>query len=448
MDELLYSYHSLFVEVLNRNVNVTWLILAILLLRLLLRKAPKWSTCLLWVLVAVQLICPLRISSPLSVYNLASTAAQSGMTEYFHYNESTEKPELQADFPVADSPETADITVTDSADVHTADYYLPDLELIWLAGVIGFAIYGLHGYLSLRKKVNVSINLKDNLWLCDAVDSPFILGVLRPRIYLPSDLEEEQLFYVTAHENAHLKRRDHWWKPLGFVLLMINWFNPLIWTAYLLLCRDIELACDERVCRNMEAAGRRAYAETLLVLSMPNQSKAMAVCPLAFGQASVRKRVKTIVKYKKPAFWIVLAAVFACIALGVCFLTTPEITLLSANNPIIEVAYYDNRTENAAPHQGYFSDAQIDELTSARLKDLKKYKKSDLYLDQTPLYQLSVHLQDGSRMLINGYSAVDTMVDIVCGDQRYVVYDDEFCEYLSNVCAGNDVAAADEAPIR
>lgn len=392
MNEILYAYHSLFMEVLNRSVNVTWLILAILLLRLPLRKAPKWSICLLWALVAVQLICPLSISSPLSVYNLASVTAQSGTAEYFHYNESMEKPEIEADIPVPAPTEAADITVTESAGVHTADYDLPDLELIWLAGVVCFAIYGLHGYLSLRKKVNVSINLKDNLWLCDGVDSPFILGVLCPRIYLPPDIDEEHLFYIIAHENAHLKRRDHWWKPLGFVLLMINWFNPLMWVAYLLLCRDIELACDERVYRNMDAAGLKAYAETLLVLSMPNQSKAIAICPLAFGEANVRERVKTIVKYKKPAFWIVLAAVFACIALGVCFLTTPEITLLSENNPIIEVMYYDNRTENADLHQGYLSDAQIDELTSARLKDLKKYKKSGLYSDQTPLYQLSVHL--------------------------------------------------------
>lgn len=196
------------------------------------------------------------------------------------------------------------------------------LAFIWTAGCVILLLYAVCSYILLRRKTGAAFNNGENIYICDDIDTPFILGTLSPKIYIPSLLTEEERGYVIAHEKAHLKRLDCVWKPLGFILLAVYWFNPLSWVAYILLCRDIELACDERVIADKDIEYKKQYAMTLLNCSSPK--KMVSACPLAFGEVSVKTRIKTVLNYKKPAFWLVLAAVAACVVVMVCFMTNPK----------------------------------------------------------------------------------------------------------------------------
>lgn len=309
---------ELFLKILNMSITAGWLILAVVLLRVLLKRAPKWVRCVLWALVAVRLVCPFSMESGLSLIPDAEPVSYRAA-------------EYQIQLPAGErgpaSPDTAGTAVPDAA-VPTAAEGGPELPVaelaaaVWAAGVAGLLLYALISALRLRRRVRAALLLRDRIWICDEIDSPFILGVFRPRIYLPSDMAGEEMEYVLAHEQAHLKRRDHWWKPIGYLLLAVYWFNPLVWLAYVLLCRDIELACDEKVIRQLGAADKKAYSRVLLSRSMSR--RAVTACPLAFGEVGVRARVRSVLSYKKPAFWVILAAVIACIILAVCFLTDPR----------------------------------------------------------------------------------------------------------------------------
>ena len=317
--------NEVFVKLANMSVAAGWLILAVLVLRLLLKKAPRWITCLLWALVAVRLVCPVSLQSPVSAYQVATPAAvqDSGGVTYFQYvHTSGDKPSIQWDMadlrPAGITPVQQD-TAADTS--HTVTRYMPPYVMIWLAVGGALLLYGLASTLRLRYRVREGMRLRENIWLCDAVTSPFLLGILRPRIYLPSGMDERQMDYVLAHEHAHLQRGDHIWKPLGYLLLAVHWFNPLVWVAYWLFCRDIETACDERVVRSMGVEDKKAYSMALLTCS---QGRRMVLaCPVAFGEVGVKSRIKAVLHYKKPGFWIVLAAVLACIVVAVCFLTDP-----------------------------------------------------------------------------------------------------------------------------
>jgi beta-lactamase regulating signal transducer with metallopeptidase domain len=195
-------------------------------------------------------------------------------------------------------------------------------SIVWIAGMALLVLYGVISYVGLRRKVAEAVPLRDNLWQGQAVASPFVLGFFRPRIYLPFGMDEESIVFVVAHENEHISRRDHWIKPIGFLLLVIYWFNPLIWLAYILLCRDIELACDERVVKRMSADDKKAYSKALLTCSVDRRS--IAACPLAFGEVGVKQRITNVLNYKKPTFWIIIAALVSCAVVAVCFLTNPR----------------------------------------------------------------------------------------------------------------------------
>lgn len=323
--------NEIFVKLANMSVAAGWLILAVLVLRLALKKAPRWITCLLWAAVAVRLVCPVSLQSPVSAYQVAAPAAvqPSGQVAYFQYvHAGGDKPSIQLDVD-AIRPVAADggPTVTDAAGIDerpvsgTVTRYLPPYVALWLAVGAALLLYGLASTLRLRLRVREAVRLRDNVWECDAVTSPFLLGVFRPRVYLPSGMEEGQMAYVLAHERAHLRRLDHIWKPLAYVLLAVHWFNPLVWLAYLLFCRDIETACDQRVIRDLDLAEKKAYSAALLQCS---QGRRMVLaCPVAFGEEGVRGRIKAVLHYKKPAFWVILVALIACVAVAVCFLTDP-----------------------------------------------------------------------------------------------------------------------------
>lgn len=348
------NLRQLFVGSLNLAVAASWLIVVLLLLRPLLKKlAPKWVLCALWALVAVRLVCPVALQSDLSVYRLAGDAVQSsGQVTYFQdtgfcgdvrYRPATLLPGVSAETPsstpdstVPDATTAADAIPQPQTPARSVDMNLP--SILWAVGIYVMLMLALAGYLSLREDVAASIPLEGNVYLCDSIKSPFILGMFRPRIYLTSGMDEAARVCVLRHERAHLRRGDHLWKPLGFLLLAVYWYNPLVWAAYILFCRDMELACDERVIRDMAAEERAAYSQALLDCSRGRHW--VAACPLAFGEVGVKTRVKAVLWYKKPAFWAVLAAVVVCAVVAVCFLTNPKGT--ENEEPDLSLANYHN----------------------------------------------------------------------------------------------------------
>lgn len=309
---------SVFIKVLNMSISAGWLILAVLLLRLLLKKAPKWISVVLWGLVGLRLVFPFSLQSVLSLIPSAEVVSPSiGYAQH---------PEINSGVSVIDNAVNptlgTSLAATPMNSVNPMQIILYLGGIIWTVGIAILLLYGLISYLRLRRKVAEAIPFEKNTWLCDQVKTPFILGVFRPRIYLPSGLNEEETAYVLAHEHAHLKRKDHLWKPLGFLLLTVYWFNPLVWVAYILLCRDIEAACDEKVISDMAMTEKKAYANALVSCSL--QRRLILACPLAFGEVGVKERVKGVLNYKKPAFWIIVAALIACVVIAVCFLTNPK----------------------------------------------------------------------------------------------------------------------------
>lgn len=312
---------AVFLRLVNLSICAGWLVLAVLVLRLVLWRAPKWVNVLLWGIVAVRLALPFSIASGLSLIPSASTIDPEVV-------QFAAEPAITSGIPIIDNAVNPIFHTYFAADpaqsVNPLYVWTEVAGILWLCGLVCILIWGLASYLRLRKRVSASLPLGDNIYLSDEALSPFILGILRPRIYLPSGMDETQQTNVLAHERAHLARYDHWWKPVGFVLLAVYWFHPLLWLAYALLCRDIELACDERVIRDMDAGAIRTYSAALLSCSLPGRS--VYTCPLAFGEVGVKTRVKNILRYKKPAFWTAAAAVILCAVVAVCFLTVPAKT--------------------------------------------------------------------------------------------------------------------------
>lgn len=308
---------NLFITLLNMSVTASYLVIAVIILRLLLRNAPKNFRCILWAMVGLRLVCPFSFESLLSLVpeNTAISAMPSPIQNT--------SPVLSDAIVNAPSDPLAITARPDTA--HT---FITAAAFIWLAGTVAMLAYFLISSIALRKKVSVSLPFSDNVRICDSIDSPFVLGIIKPQIYIPSHTCAEQLLYIVSHERSHIKRLDNLWKPLGFVLLSVYWFNPLMWVAYLLLCRDIELACDERTIKEMSLCEKQNYSEALLMCS--TAARRVSVHPLAFGETNVKERVKTVLNYKKPAAWIITIAIFACAAIAVCFLTNPINTKLDA----------------------------------------------------------------------------------------------------------------------
>ena len=309
---------AVFLKLLNLSISASWLVLAVLALRLVSKRSPKWMNVLLWGIVALRLMLPFSIESALSLIPSAETVSPAvvqfdpapTITSGVSVIDNAVNPALSEHFAAAPTMSVNPLYVW----TYLAGW-------VWLIGLGAMLLYALVSYLRLRRRVSVSLCVRENIYLCDAISSPFILGVVKPHIYLPSGLDEVQRQNVLSHEQAHLARRDHWWKPLGFALLAVYWFNPVLWLAYALLCRDIELACDERVIRTMDESAVKTYSTVLLACSMPR--KAVITCPLAFGEVGVKERVKNALRYKKPAFWVVAASVAVCVVVAVCFLTNP-----------------------------------------------------------------------------------------------------------------------------
>lgn len=344
---------ELFLNLLNMSISASWLVLAIVLFRFLLKKAPKSIICVLWGLVALRLIFPFSIESPLSLIPSEETIP------------------LQIEYSRTPTIDTGINSINNAVNPIIQENFTPSDELtsmnpiqlpiyigayIWQLGMIGMLLYAFVSYLRIRIKVRERVKTDKNIYICDRIPSPFILGIIRPKIYLPSSLSEEEKNYVIAHEKAHLKRLDYIRKPLGFILLTIYWFNPILWLAYILLCRDIEYACDEKVVKDMNNDEKKEYSTTLLNLSIHN--RLITACPLAFGESGVKSRIKSVLNYKKPAFWVIIVAVILCTGLAVCFLTNPVTEKISGDivceyfpfNPLQSAArvpsirFYENNT--------------------------------------------------------------------------------------------------------
>lgn len=309
---------AVFLKLLNLSISASWLVLAVLVLRLISKRSPKWVNVLLWGIVALRLVLPFSIESAVSLIPSAETVSPAAV-------QFAPAPTITSGVSVIDNAVNPALSehfaAAPTASVNPLYVWTEIAGWVWLIGLGAMLLYALVSYLRLRRRVSVSLCVRENIYLCDAISSPFILGVVKPRIYLPSGLDEVQRQNVLSHERAHLARRDHWWKPLGFALLAVYWFNPALWLAYTLLCRDIELACDERVIRTMDESAVKTYSTVLLACSMPR--KAVITCPLAFGEVGVKERVKNALHYKKPAFWVVAASVAVCVVVAVCFLTNP-----------------------------------------------------------------------------------------------------------------------------
>ena len=308
---------QIFLGIINMSISASYIVLAVLLLRLFLKKAPKWITVVLWGIVAVRLVCPFSIESVLSLIPSAEPVSPNIMTE--------QTPTINTGIPFINNTINPIIgesfTPTPGDSVNPLQIWIPVLTAVWIVGIAALLIYAIVSYAKVKRKIGTAVLLRDNVYQSENVVSPFVLGIIKPKIYLPFNMNDKDREHVVAHETAHIRRKDYLWKPLGFLLLMLHWFNPLMWLGYVLLCRDIELACDEKVIKSLDRDARADYSQALLTCSV--NRRMIAACPIAFGEVGVKERVKSVLSYRKPAFWIIVAAVIACVAVAVCFLTNP-----------------------------------------------------------------------------------------------------------------------------
>ncbi len=394
--------NELFLKIINMSISASWLVLAVLLFRHLFKKAPKWVNVLLWGIVAVRLICPFSFESALSLIPSAETVSPTIMMD--------KTPSVQTGIPVINSvinPVVGDLfTPAPGASANPLQIWIPILSIIWVAGAAILFLHTAVSYWRLRHEVSEAVILRDNIYQSENVGSPFVLGMIKPKVYLSYNMDGENLSHVVAHEQAHIRRKDHWWKLLGFLLLTIHWFNPLMWMAYVLLCRDIEFACDEKVIKELGSEQRADYTQALVACSV--NRRMIAACPLAFGEVGVRERVKSVMNYKKPASWIIILSVIACVVVAICFLTNP---ITSVRNPWVQEyvpgAEGIRGSVNTEKFESISEDFAIgaDQYGRAVFKD--PHKAFDtlllLYADGIDLIQKEFHLPPLSHATIDLY---------------------------------------------
>lgn len=323
---------DIFLKVVNMSISACWIVLAIVLLRIILKKAPKWINCLLWGIAGLRLVMPFSLESIFSLIPSAEFIPQ----ELVHSHSSVDVKGTEILNYVGNNPVSVELGISDGSLVFN-EITAPDCpsinpllistfiaSIVWIVGIIALLVYTLVSFLRLKSKIGTAVLLRDNIYQGEAVVSPFVLGIIRPKIYLPFNMGEQEMEYVIAHEQAHLRRKDHLWKPLGFLILTLHWFNPMVWLGYILLCRDIELACDEKVVKELNNEQRADYSQALLSCSV--NRRMVAACPVAFGEVGVKNRVKSVLNYKKPAFWVIAVAIVLCIVLAFGFLTNPKNT--------------------------------------------------------------------------------------------------------------------------
>ena len=426
---------DLFLKILNMSIAASWLILAGVLLRFVLKKAPKWIVVLLWGIVALRLVVPFSFESALSLIPSAET--------FNAHNIQYETPAISSGIPAVNHAVNPILGETfapnPAASVNPLYVWTFIVSVIWLIGIAAMLLYAVISYARVRQSVAERAPYEGNIFLCDQVKSPFILGLVRPKIYLPSSMDAVAMEPVIAHEKAHLARHDHWWKPMGFLILAVHWFNPLCWAAYALLGRDIELACDEKVIRQMDLEGKKHYSTALLECS--TQRRLVAICPLAFGEVGVKERVKNVLNYKKPAFWVIAAAVVACAVVTVCFATNPvteKSNTPNAERPTLIMngdAYVDPYMPVSSLPYGYQAAGKLtsEQANNTGLEGIEYFihpsKAEDFYTYQECGTPISIDTVDSTkrqwayvRWIQDGNNAVDgrklTLDDVVMLSQK------------------------------
>lgn len=349
------------------SISASWIVLAVLLLRLLLKKAPKWINGILWGIVGLRLIMPFSFESIFSLIPSSETISKAPDSPRPHFESGVTIIDNQVnDYLGEHYYEVVTRPTGHFADITTI------LAIVWIVGIVLLLAYTIISYSRVKNKIGTAVLLRDNIYQSENVISPFVLGIIKPKIYLPFNMNEQDMEHVIAHEQAHINRKDHWWKPLGFLILTLHWFNPLMWLGYVLLCRDIELACDEKVIKELNTEQKADYSQALLNCSV--NRRMIAACPLAFGEVGVKDRVKSILNYKKPAFGIIVVAIIASIAVAVCFLTNPT------SNKLKDI---ENRTLNSITEETvavWVSDGEnyhsIGAISKNLLEDLSDIKIS------------------------------------------------------------------------
>lgn len=366
-----------FIKILNMSAAASLLALAVILLRLVFRKAPRSVSVLMWGLVGIRLICPFSVESTLSLVPRAKT-----FPRYIAYSASNAVPVGSETLGTAGGAAESGGYLSTLTGVSTAQTAVIIASAVWMIGIAVMLIYAIFSYLRIHARVRESVPYADGIYMCDRIRTPFILGILRPRIYLPTDICSKDIGLVTAHERAHLKRCDHLWKPLGFLLLTLYWFNPVMWVSYILFCGDIELACDERVIETLGEGVKKPYSEALINCSDPRST--VSSCPLAFGETGVKTRIKAVLGYKRPATLITALAVIAAAAVAVCFLTDPaSVRLANIEGYSLEHMADDTVTAwSSDGEDGYSSLGAVEKELLLELCEIKISEREDRNLSK------------------------------------------------------------------
>lgn len=347
---------ELFRNMLNASAQGSIVIAAVILLRPVLKRAPRKYICLLWILAGIRLLMPFSLESSLSLQPRQELVTESQWQQLQQFGavlpEDAPMELPREEIPVVMPQEPAELP-ENSAVEEALPREEPEVEFrinwtavlpgLWLAGAGGMALYGVISYVLLKRRIREAIRLEDGTWETDRIGTAFILGYFRPRIYLPMGMGEDQRALILKHEQTHLKRLDHWTKLIGFLALAVHWFNPLVWIAYWMLCQEIELACDEAVVAGMDLSQRKCYSAALLTFS----TKGHLACPVAFGEKPVKRRIKAVLNYRKPAFWLTLCAIAAIAFVAVSLLTVPKAEDLEAEgNTQPQTLWKDTAVEN------------------------------------------------------------------------------------------------------
>ncbi len=383
---------AVFLKVLNMSITASYLVFAVMVARLLIKKAPKFINIILWGFVAIRLVCPFSFESILSLIPSGETVSQDIIY--------SDTPQIHSGITILNSTINDNVMPQFYPDATNSVNPLQIItfiaSVVWIAGIAIMVLYTVYSYLKIYFKVREAVRVDGNIYECDRVESPFILGVIKPRIYLPSNMSDCDREYVVAHERAHLKRCDHLWKPLGFLLLSVYWFNPILWVAYILLCRDIELACDQKVIKLMGENSKKSYSDALINCSAPG--KMITACPVAFGETGVKSRIKSVLNYKKPTFWVIIVAVVLSVVVAVCFMTNPATKITDLKDDRIDYNTLFNNVEKIHAGMGdveYYISYEDD------IKEIKNQFKK-IKIKETPISDNKSVMYDTTNWIMIG----------------------------------------------
>ena len=341
---------DLFLKVLDMSITASWVILAVMAVRLLLRKAPKKYSYALWVAALFRLLCPVSLQSVVSAFNFKPfrQAAQStGELQFIPRDVvipsvNTEIPAVTTTPPVADAVIDATMPIVDNPPLAavTPEISVSPMQIllfagmiIWLVGMAAMVTVSVVNYIRLKKDLRFATRMEGNIWQCETVRSPFLVGLIKPKIYLPYGLDGQTQEYILAHEQYHLKRLDHIAKLLGYAALTLHWFNPLCHLAFRMMNRDMEMSCDEYVLdRNNIQTTQYSYS----LLTIATNRRFPAATPLAFAESGVKERMINVLKWKKPKKWVSVVAVLVCVILLISCATNPKVTIPTGDGPAVE----------------------------------------------------------------------------------------------------------------